>query len=48
MTISFPILLEQVAIGKFFQNLDEQIAIQQTKLDKLKQLKSAYLQKMFI
>ena len=39
---------EQTAIGNFFRNLDEQITTQQTKLEKLKQLKSAYLQKMFV
>lgn len=43
-----PSILEQTAIGNFFQSLDEQIATQQTKLDKLKQLKSAYLQRMFV
>lgn len=39
---------EQTAIRNFFRNFDEQIAVWQTKLYKLKQLKSAYLQKMFI
>jgi type I restriction enzyme S subunit len=39
---------EQKAVGNFFCNLDEQIATQQTKLNNLKQLKSAYLQKMFV
>ena len=39
---------EQTAIGKFFRTLDEQVASQQAKLDKLKQLKTAYLQKMFV
>ena len=39
---------EQVAIGNFFRSLDTQIATQQTKLEKLKQLKAAYLQKMFV
>ena len=43
-----PIKAEQAAIGNFFRNIDEQILDQQSKLDKLKQLKSAYLQKMFI
>ena len=43
-----PILAEQTAIGNFFRNLDEQIANQQTKLEKFKQLKAAYLQKMFV
>ena len=39
---------EQTVIGNFFCKLDNQIANQQTKLDILKQLKAAYLQKMFI
>ena len=39
---------EQQAISDFIHNLDEQITAQQAKLDKLKQLKQAYLQKMFI
>ncbi|MCL2610048.1 MAG: restriction endonuclease subunit S [Defluviitaleaceae bacterium] len=39
---------EQTAIGTFFFNLDEQIALQSQKLEQLKQLKSAYLQKMFV
>ena len=39
---------EQIFIGDFFYNLDEQIATQQAKLDDLKKLKSAYLQKMFV
>jgi len=43
-----PSLPEQTAIGNFFKNLDDQIAAYQTKLDKLNQLKAAYLQKMFI
>ena len=43
-----PSFEEQTAIGNFFRNLDEQITAQQIKLDNLKQLKSAYLQKMFV
>jgi len=39
---------EQIAIGKFFRNIDNQITTQQQKLTQLKQLKSAYLQKMFV
>ncbi|MCL2610043.1 MAG: restriction endonuclease subunit S [Defluviitaleaceae bacterium] len=46
--ICFPDLLEQIAIGNFFFNLDEQIALQSQKLEQLKQLKVAYLQKMFV
>ena len=43
-----PTLSEQAAIGNFFSNLDGQISDQQTKLDKMKRLKQAYLQKMFV
>ncbi|UQS86896.1 restriction endonuclease subunit S [Nicoliella spurrieriana] len=39
---------EQKKIGAFFQNLDQQIDLQQSKLDHLKQLKKGYLQNMFI
>lgn len=43
-----PNVSEQAAIGAFFRELDEQISTQQQKLNQLIQLKSAYLQKMFI
>ena len=43
-----PYFEEQQAIGNFFRNLDKQITIQQIKIDSLKQLKTAYLQKMFV
>ena len=43
-----PTKAEQISIGNFFKMLDNQIVDQQAKLDKLKQLKSAYLRKMFI
>ncbi|ACL77035.1 restriction endonuclease subunit S [Ruminiclostridium cellulolyticum] len=39
---------EQTAIGNFFHTLDRQIIAQEQKLNRLKQLKSAYLQKMLI
>lgn len=39
---------EQNAIGCFFLSLDRQILTQQDRLNKLKKLKAAYLQKMFI
>ena len=48
MEVLIPSAEEQYIIGNFFHNLDEQITTQQTKLDKLKQLKQAYLQKMFV
>ena len=46
--IFMPQVPEQTCIGIFFRSLDEQILAQQNKLDKIKQLKAAYLQKMFI
>ncbi|MFT8703616.1 MAG: restriction endonuclease subunit S [Oenococcus oeni] len=39
---------EQIKIGSFFKSLDELITVNQRKLDKLKELKKGYLQKMFI
>jgi len=39
---------EQTAIGNFFCNLDNQITAQRQKVEQLKQLKAAYLQKMFV
>ena len=39
---------EQAVIGDFFLMLDGQIMAQEQKLSQLKQLKSAYLQKMFV
>ena len=48
LNLYVPTINEQIAIGNFFHTLDEQITTQKTKLDKLKQLKTAYLQKMFI
>jgi type I restriction enzyme S subunit len=47
-SLSIPSIEEQQKIGVFFRNIDEQIINQKTKLDKLKQLKTAYLQKMFV
>ncbi|BDH84051.1 restriction endonuclease subunit S [Lactococcus lactis] len=39
---------EQVRIGQFFSNLDQTIAFQQQKLEKLQNIKKAYLNEMFI
>ena len=39
---------EQSAIGDFFHKLNKQLVAQTQKLEKLKQLKAAYLQKMFV
>ena len=47
--ISFvPIIEEQKKIGAFFKQLDDTIVLHQRKLDKLKTLKKAMLEKMFI
>lgn len=49
MKIDFkvPKLLEQVQLGKFFDNLDHLITLHKRKLAKLKELKQGYLQKLF-
>lgn len=39
---------EQKAIGEYFRNLDQQIILQAKRLDKLKQIKSACLDNMFV
>ena len=48
LTIPLSPQYEQTVIGNFFRILDNLIAAQQKKLGQLKQLKSGYLQKMFI
>ena len=48
ISIMTPCTDEQRTIGNFFQSFDEQILEQQNKLNKLRQLKHAYLQKMFV
>ena len=47
-TITVPILDEQIAIGQFFSTLDHLITLQQRKLDKLKNIKQAYLNEIFV
>lgn len=47
IALPFPILNEQQAIGNYFQNIDRLINTSQTKLDKLKNIKKACLEKMF-
>lgn len=47
LDINFPKLSEQRKIGKLFQRLDRLISLHQHKLDKLKDLKKAYLTEMF-
>ena len=39
---------EQAAIGRYFSNLDKQITLQAQRLEKLKQIKSACLDNMFV
>lgn len=43
-----PCLAEQEKIASFFTNLDKQISLQEARLEKLKQIKSACLDKMFV
>lgn len=43
-----PKLEEQQKIGQFFKNLDDQIATEERKLAKLKAMKEAYLEEMFV
>ena len=45
--ISVPVYEEQEAIGKYFSNLDNLIALHQRKCDELKKVKKYMLQKMF-
>jgi len=49
---SFSVLLpnykEQQKIGVFFKNLDDQIHAEDAKLEKLKKMKEAYLEEMFV
>ena len=48
ITVSYPQDIgEQKAIASFFRRLDAQIAIQQQRLERLKQMKSACLRSMF-
>lgn len=46
--INIPTYEEQKAIGKFFEHLDQSITLQQQKLDKLNDLKKAYLNELFV
>ena len=47
LEISYPSIDEQVKIGEFFSCIDNLITLHQRKLDKLKTLKKAMLEKMF-
>ena len=48
LSVDFPLLKEQQAIGNFFSQLDHLITLHQRKLEKLKNLKKACLEKMFV
>ena len=48
MPFLFPCCEEQQKIASFFSTLDAQISIQEQRLEKLKQIKSACLDKMFV
>ncbi|KGH79038.1 type I restriction modification protein subunit S [Oenococcus oeni IOEB_9304] len=48
LKLLYPIdIKEQIQIGTFFKSLDDLITVNQRKLNELKKLKKAYLQKMF-
>ena len=46
-TVFVPSLLEQTAIGSFFQEIDQLISLQQRKLEVFKEQKKAYLKLLF-
>ena len=48
LIINTPTIKEQEEIGNFFNHLDNLITLHQRELEKLKQLKQAMLQKMFV
>ena len=48
MYLLIPSLAEQERIGAFFQALDERLALQRAKIEKLEQLKKALLEQMFV
>lgn len=48
LKIKIPCEKEQKLIGSFFKKLDDEINLEQKKLEKLKQLKQAYLEEMFV
>lgn len=47
MHFAFPNSTEQTQIGKYFKELDDMIRLQEQKLEKVKNLKKAMLEKMF-
>jgi len=48
MFVPFPTFEEQKKIGAFFKQLDDSIALQERKLEALKEQKKGFLQKMFV
>lgn len=48
LSVDFPLLKEQQAIGNFFSQLDHLITLHHRKLEKLEQIKQAMLHKMFV
>lgn len=48
MVFKFPSLPEQEKIGNFFKKLDEKIILQEKKIEKLENMKKAYLSEMFV
>ena len=48
MTLFVPVIEEQKKVGVFYKKLDDLITLHQRKLDKLKNLKKACLEKMFV
>ena len=48
LQLSFPSTDEQEKVGKFFKQLDDTIALHQHKLEKLQNIKQAYLNELFV
>ena len=48
MEFNIPQSQEQIEIGKYFTHIDSIISYQQKKIEHLKHLKSALLEKMFV
>ncbi|MDN6729899.1 MAG: restriction endonuclease subunit S, partial [Alkalibacterium sp.] len=48
IVIKVPSYKEQEKIGNFFKKLDTSIALKEEKIESLKQMKKAFLQKMFV
>ncbi|RGI30990.1 restriction endonuclease subunit S [Melissococcus sp. OM08-11BH] len=46
--LAIPSIEEQTKIGNFFKQLDDTIALHQCELEKLQEMKKAFLQKMFV